>query len=96
MTPVDFTPWMFLATPLDELCELLGARLVTALDWPAGGQAAVIRAEGRLFLLLPDDDAHNRLECETAARAALAVTAVQLANKLGRMPKVGLRTGGAL
>lgn len=69
---VDFSRWTFLATPLDELCDLLGIRLETMPGLSAKYQAGVFLIEGRRFLVLPDDENHNRLQCETAARAALA------------------------
>lgn len=71
-TPVEFTPWTFLTLPLDELCELFDARLIVLEGLSEGFQAAIDRIDGRLFVIVPDDDTHNRLQCETAARAVLA------------------------
>lgn len=67
---VEFTPWTFLTTPLDELCELLDARLVVLDGMSKGFQAAIDRVDGRLFVIIPEDG--NKLESETAARAVLA------------------------
>lgn len=68
---VEFTPWVFLTIPLKELCDLFDARLFEMPGMSDDFKAAVYRLDGELFVILPKGRL-NMLECETAARAALA------------------------